>query len=222
MSLQKIAESNSALLVGCDEVGYGCLAGPLVVCGVLAEKDWRIDGLADSKKLSEKKRLLMRDKLNKLIEKEEIWFHMAERSNTLIDKVGVAVALKDAYIECMINLDEYKEYLIITDGILKFDNLGVDEYNIMSMVKADAQVPCVMAASILAKTYRDEKMKKLHEQYPQYAWDSNVGYGSKDHLEAISKYGPCPMHRFSYAPMKNMKIEDPRQLSLDLGNGKSI
>src|SRR5574338_470323 len=136
-TLKDIEQDPSLLVVGCDEVGYGCLAGSLVVCGVLAEKNWRIDGLADSKKLSEKKRLLMRDKLNKLIDKEEIWFHMAERSNTLIDKVGVAVALKDAYIECMINLDEYKEYLIITDGILKFDNLGVDEYNIMSMVKAD-------------------------------------------------------------------------------------
>lgn len=221
-TLKDIEQDPSLLVVGCDEVGYGCLAGPLVVCGVLAEKNWRIDGLADSKKLSEKKRLLMRDKLHKLIDKEEIWFHIAERSNTLIDKVGVAVALKGAYIECMRELDEYKEYLIITDGILKFDNLGVDDYNIVSMVKADAQVPSVMAASILAKTYRDEKMKKLHALHPQYAWKSNVGYGSKDHLEAIAKYGPCELHRFSYAPMKNMKITDPRQLSLDLKDGKSI
>jgi ribonuclease HII len=214
MSLIEIQESQAALFIGCDEVGYGCLAGPLVVCGVMAPKDWKLDGLNDSKKLSEKKRLLMRDKLNKLIEKEEIWFHLAERSNAFIDKTGVAFALKNAYIECMLELDEYKECLIITDGILKFDNLGVDDYDIVSLIKADQQIPTVMSASILAKTFRDEKMKELHKLHPNYGWDSNVGYGSRDHLEAIAKYGPCTLHRFSYAPMKNMKVEDPRQLTI--------
>lgn len=201
-------------IIGCDEVGYGCLAGPLVVVGVRAASDWNLEGLNDSKKLTPKKREVMRAKLNNLIEKGEITWHLAERSNTQIDKVGVAVALKDAYVENFHKLHQ-PESLIISDGILKFDNLGVDAYDKQSIIKADTKIPAVMAASILAKTYRDDKMKVLHHLHPQYKWDHNVGYGSKDHLEAISAHGPCPLHRFSYAPMRTMTlVSDPRQLGL--------
>lgn len=212
-TLEEINQSTKAFIVGADEVGYGCLAGPLVVVGVRAPRNWKLEGLNDSKKLSEKKRGVMREKLNKLIEDKEISWHLAERSNNHIDKYGVAVSLKDAYVEVFLKLYQ-PDSLIITDGILKFDNLGVDDYDKVSLIKADSQIPAVMAASILAKTYRDEKMKVLHSLHPHYGWDHNVGYGSKDHLEAIEKYGPCPLHRFSYAPMKNMQIADPRQLSL--------
>lgn len=203
------------VIIGCDEVGYGCLAGPLVVVGVRAPKDWSLAGLNDSKKLSAKKREAMRDQLSNLIESGTIAWHLAERSNAVIDKDGVAVALKSAYVEVFHKLYQ-DDCLIISDGILKFDNLGVDGYDKVSVIKADAKYPAVMAASILAKTYRDGKMKILHELHPQYGWDSNVGYGSKDHLAAIEKYGPCPLHRQSYAPMKNMFVrvgEDPRQMS---------
>jgi ribonuclease HII len=207
MEIDQLAEFTQDIteIVGCDEVGYGSLAGPLVVAGVRAPKGWKLDGLNDSKKLSEKKRLLMRDKLNKLIESKEISFHGAERSNVLIDKMGVALALKSAFVECFVELDDRRDCLIITDGNLKFDKLGVDAYNIVSLVKADGQIPAVMAASILAKTYRDELMRTMHLAHPQYGWDHNVGYGAADHLAALEKYGACPLHRFSYAPMKNMK-----------------
>lgn len=199
--------------VGCDEVGYGCLAGPLVVVGVRAPKDWKIDGLNDSKKLSPKKRETMSAKLEKLIISGDITWALAERSNTIIDKLGVAVALKDAYVEVFHQLYQ-PDSLIISDGILKFDNLGVDAYDKISVVKADTKIPQVMAASILAKVYRDSKMKLLHKTYPNYGWDHNVGYGAKDHLQAIEKHGPCPLHRFSYAPMRNMNLPDPRQMPL--------
>ena len=213
-TLLQIQQSIKPFFIGADEVGYGCLAGPLVVCGVRAPKGWTLAGLNDSKKLSEKKRDAMRLKLNELIEKNEIQWHLAERSNNHIDKHGVAVSLKDAYVEVFKKLHS-PDSLIISDGILKFDNLGVDDYDIASLIKADAQVPTVMAASILAKTYRDGKMKILHDLHPQYGWDHNVGYGSRDHMEAIAKHGPCPLHRFSYAPMKNMFIPiDERQLFL--------
>jgi len=190
-------------IVGCDECGYGPLAGPLVVCGVRASKDWSLAGLNDSKKLSEKRRLVMGDKLSDLISKNEITFWLAERSNVQIDKTGVAFALKDAYVEVFHKLYQ-EDSLIISDGILKFDNLGVDVYDKVSIIKADTKVPAVMAASIIAKNYRDGKMKIFHPLHPQYGWDSNVGYGSKTHLDAIAKHGPCALHRFSYAPMKNM------------------
>lgn len=203
MSLLKVQQSTKAIFIGADEVGYGCLAGPLVVCGVKAPKNWSLAGLDDSKKLSEKRREAMRLKLNELIEKKEIEWHLAERSNIHIDKNGVAVSLKEAYVEVFTKL--YGDNcLIISDGILKFDNPAVADYDMVSLIKADTQIPTVMAASILAKTYRDQKMKILHQLHPDYDWISNVGYGSKTHLEAIFKFGPSPLHRYSYAPMKNM------------------
>jgi ribonuclease HII len=195
---------NKTHIVGADECGYGSLAGVLVVCAVRAPKDWTLEGLNDSKKLSEKKRKVMRDKLNELINKNEITWYLAERSNVEIDRGGVAMALKGAYVEVFHRLYQ-DDSLIISDGILKFDNMGVDAYDKVSLIKADTKIPAVMAASILAKTFRDERMKAYHEIHPNYDWFNNVGYGSPTHLEAISKYGPCSLHRFSYAPMKNMK-----------------
>jgi len=200
-------------IIGCDEVGYGCLAGPLVVVGIRAPKDWHLEGLNDSKKLSAKKREAMADKMNDLIVDGSITWALAERSNVVIDKFGVAVALKDAYVEVFHQLYQ-SDSLIISDGILKFDELGVDGYDIQSLIKADTKIPQVMAASILAKVYRDGKMKILHELHPMYGWNKNVGYGSATHLQAIEKYGPSPLHRFSYAPMRNMKLTDPRQCLL--------
>ena len=201
------------VIVGCDEVGYGALAGPLVVVGVRAPKDWTMAGLNDSKKLSAKKREALAGQLEKLIVNQTIAWHLAERSNVQIDKNGVAVALKDAYVECFHALYE-DDCLIINDGILKFDNLGVDAYDKQSVIKADTKFATVMAASILAKVYRDGKMKILHELHPMYGWDHNVGYAAKDHLDALEKHGACALHRFSYAPMKNMVYSDPRQLTL--------
>jgi ribonuclease HII len=212
-------------IIGADEVGYGSLAGPLVVAAVRAPLDWQLDGLDDSKKLkksSEKKLYEMRDKLLKLVEDGTITWHMAERSNVQIDKWGVAKALKDAYVECFHKLYQ-DDSRIITDGILKFDGFGVDDYDKMSLIKADAQVPHCMAASILAKTYRDKLMKEVHHpKYPQYGWDGNVGYWHKDHVAAIEKLGPTPLHRWSYDPVKSMNIPNPNQLTLDFKDGKPV
>ena|ERR1700679_2671159 len=191
---------NKAQVVGADEVGYGCLAGPLVVVGIRAPKDLNLEGLNDSKKLSEKKRVAMFVKLCPLIENKTLGYHLAQRSNKFIDHMGVAYALKDAYVEVFTNLYQ-SDCLIISDGILKFDNPAVATYDMVSLIKADGQIPAVMAASIIAKTYRDEEMRKHHHTYPEYGWDTNVGYGSKDHLDSIAVFGPTPLHRMSYAPL---------------------
>lgn len=202
-TIEEVKASTKPYIIGADEVGYGSLAGPLVVGAVRAPKDWSLEGLNDSKKLSEKKRNAMRVKLEELIYKGEIELYMSEKTNVEIDKLGVAVALKAAYVECFRALYQ-EDSLIITDGILKFDNLGVDAYDKVSLIKADGLIPTVMAASILAKTYRDKLMKGLHKMYPVYEWQDNVGYAAKAHMDGINNFGPCELHRFSYAPMKNM------------------
>jgi ribonuclease HII len=189
------------IIVGCDEIGTGSLAGPLIVCGVRAPKDWILAGLNDSKKLSPKRRETMSAKLEQLIANNEISWALAQRSNAVIDQMGMAAALKDAYVEVFHQLYQ-EDALIIVDGNLKFGGLGVDSYDMQSLVKADAQIPQVMAASILGKVYRDAKMKLLHKEYPVYGWDKNAGYGVRDHVEALDYYGPCPLHRYSYAPVK--------------------
>jgi ribonuclease HII len=195
---------DKSIIIGCDEVGTGSLAGPLVVCGISAPKDWTLEGLNDSKKLSAKKREAMCHKFLPLIENGTIAWHTAERSNAIIDELGLAAALKDAYVEVFKALYQ-DDCLIIVDGNLKFDNLEVDGFDKISMVKADTKIPTVMAASILAKVTRDAQMHEWHKDHPVYDFISNVGYGSAKHLKAIAEHGPCYLHRMSYAPMRNIK-----------------
>jgi ribonuclease HII len=187
-------------IIGCDECGYGSIAGMLVVCGVQAPKNWSLEGLNDSKKLSEKRRNIMRDKLLSLVQKGEIYYHIAQRSNDQIDEHGLGVMLKDAYQECFTSL-LVDNSLIVCDGTLKFDSTPTDQ---VSLVKADTLVPSVMAASILGKTYRDSVMRELHKDYPYYDWINNVGYYGANglHIEGIKKYGYSPLHRLSY----NLKV----------------
>jgi len=182
---------NKINIIGCDECGYGSAISILVVCGVKVPKDWNLEGLNDSKKLSEKKRNIMRDKL---LQDNNISFHIAERSNKQIDEFGLGVMLKDAYKECFTKLSTH-DSLIVCDGILKFDSVPSEQ---VSIIKGDTLVPAVMAASILGKTYRDDFVRSLDKEYPQYNWKKNIGYLTKDHLSAISKYGFSPYHRLSY------------------------
>ncbi len=203
------------MILGCDESGNGSLIYSLVVVGVRAPQNWALPGLNDSKKLSAAQRDQLRPKLLKAAQDGDIAFHLAERSNIQIDKFGMYISLKDAYVEVFHKLFQ-PGVEVITDGNMSFKGLGVDEYQVKSVVKADGKYPSVMAASILAKTYRDEKIDEIHKQYPQFGWDHNRGYARADHLAAIKKFGPCEYHRFSYSPMKNMNLPNPNQLELDL------
>lgn len=185
--------ANKTYIISADEVGTGALAYSLCVCGVKVSKDWKIPGLNDSKKLSPKKREILRQQLLTLADEKVIEFYISERTNIQIDQMGLGVALKDAYVE-IFNKLYTKNSLLLCDGNLKFEGFE----NQVSLIKADTLVPSCMAASILAKTYRDEKIKKLHNLYPKYNFIKNVGYGSSEHIEAIKKYGLSPIHRKSY------------------------
>ncbi len=191
----------SKYIIGSDEVGYGCLAGPIVVGAVRAPADWNLEGLNDSKKLSEKKRNIMSMKLIELSNKGEIWFAVAERAATCIDSIGLAPAQKECYIESIKEV-WHDDVTVILDGLLKLPADQIDLTKVVSIVKADTFVPTVMAASIIAKVFRDGKMQRLHANYPQYHFNSNVGYGSPKHMAALQEHGPCVLHRHSYKPIK--------------------
>jgi len=183
-------------IIGCDEVGYGSLAGPLVIGAVRAPKDWVILGLNDSKKLTDKQRRVMDEKLRAVIAAGEISFNIAERSNWQIDQFGVSSALRWCYRNVTEELYT-PDSLIIIDGNVNFDE-ALAKMDYQTIVKADSKIPTVMAASILAKVYRDNIMIKLSEQFPVYDWASNKGYGSSKHIDAIKKIGYCEFHRQSY------------------------
>lgn len=170
-------------LCGIDEAGRGPLAGPLTIAGVILNKP--ILGLNDSKKLTEKKR----EALFNIIQKNST-YHIARFSAAQIDELGLSACLAAGLREIISVLGE-ADYLY--DGNSKF---GVN--GIRTMVKADATVPEVSAASILAKVTRDREMVELAPLYPQYGFEGHKGYGSAAHIEALRLYGHCEIHRKTF------------------------
>ena len=171
-------------LCGIDEAGRGPIAGALVMAGVVLIKN--IDGLNDSKKLTEKKR----EKLYELIKNSSKYF-IYEVNAAKIDEIGLSKAIKEG-------LEAIKNYFgedvnFLFDGNSSF---GVD--GISTLVKADAKVKAVSAASILAKVYRDRQMVEYSKIYPQYGFEKHKGYGTKAHINAIEEYGYCKIHRRSF------------------------
>jgi ribonuclease HII len=164
---------------GVDEAGRGCYAGPVFAAAVILPKDFYHPLLNDSKLLSEKSR----DILRPIIEKESMAFAVASVSNEDIDKINILQASFKAMHLAIKKLKTTPEHLLIEHTCI---------------VKGDSKYAAIAAASILAKTYRDETMQKLHKGYPEYAWDKNKGYGTATHREAIEKYGLCEYHRKSY------------------------
>lgn len=172
-----------AMICGIDEVGRGCVAGDMLVCGCILKKE--ILGLRDSKKLSEKKRNEFYEIIIKNSDFKFCWY-----SSELIDEKGLSWCLKDSILQIQ---KELKANVYIMDG-----NTNFNIQNVQAIIKADDKIPSVSAASILAKVTRDEYMQKMHELYPHYAYNSNKGYLSKAHLEAIRKFGISPIQRKSF------------------------
>ncbi|MDY4709709.1 MAG: ribonuclease HII [Eubacteriales bacterium] len=175
-------------ICGVDEVGRGPLAGPVTVCAVIMDLDKIVDGVDDSKKLSEKKR----EKLFDPIVNAAIAKSVVSLDNEYIDEVNILNATKDAMKRAIESLD-VKPDVVLVDAV----NLDIP-YKTHAIIKGDALSYSIGCASIIAKVTRDGFMKKLDEVYPGYGFASNKGYGSAQHIAAIKEKGPCPVHRRTF------------------------
>lgn len=213
--------SDYATECGTDEAGRGCLAGPVTAAAVILPKDFNIEKLNDSKQLSEKTRV----ELKPLIQKNAVTFAFTHIFNKEIDEINILNASMKAMQESILKLNTKPEFIIVDGNRPIFSKLGIKTisgYNFseeeilhlksipnQSIIKGDSKYLSIAAASVLAKTYRDEYMNKIHEEFPMYGWNKNKGYPTKDHREAIAKYGPTKYHRMSFRLL-------PEQLKLEL------
>lgn len=183
---------------GCDEAGRGCLAGPVFAAAVILPDDYHNDAINDSKKLSPQKREQLKD----TIEKDAVAWAVAQISPQDIDRLNILRASIHAMNTAVKNLSVVPQMLLI-DGNRFTSETGIPY---RCIVKGDATYLSIAAASILAKTYRDQYMLQLHEQFPCYGWDKNKGYPTKDHYEAIERHGITPYHRKSFRLERQLTI----------------
>ena len=179
---------------GCDEAGRGPLAGPVVAAAVILPQDYRNPHLNDSKQLSERQRNLLR----KEIEREAVAWAVAVVSAQEIDRLNILHASTHAMCLAVQTLKTKPEFLLI-DGNRFYNETDIPY---QCIVKGDAQYMPIAAASILAKTHRDELMDQLHEEYPYYGWNTNKGYPTAAHYRAIEQHGISPYHRHSFTLYK--------------------
>ncbi|MFZ1702852.1 MAG: ribonuclease HII [Saprospiraceae bacterium] len=175
---------------GCDEAGRGCLAGPVFGAAVILPHDFENPDLNDSKKLSKIQRLNLR----KIIEKEAIAFSVGMVSHIEIDKINILQASIRSMLLALSNIEIPFDHIIV-DGN-KF--LPYKSIPHTCVIKGDSKYLSIAAASILAKTYRDDYMEKLHKKFPLYGWNQNKGYPTVKHRMAIKEYGTTPFHRMTF------------------------
>ena len=178
------------LEAGCDEAGRGCLAGSVFAAAVILPPDFYHPLLNDSKQMTERQRDLLRE----IIEREAVAWAVAEVTAARIDEINILKASIEGMNIAAANLKVAPEFLAI-DGNRFVSHTGLP---FKCIVKGDGKYANIAAASVLAKTHRDEYMLRLHEEYPQYGWSSNKGYPTKAHRLAIREYGLTPYHRLSF------------------------
>ena len=177
-------------IAGIDEAGRGPLAGPVVVGTVILKPDSMIEGVNDSKKISENKR----EKLYDIITKEALSYGVGIVYQEEIDEINILQATKKALTESIKQL-EIKPNIIMVDALTGIDTLGIPY---KSIIKGDAKCYSIAAASIIAKVTRDRIMREWDKVYPEYGFASHKGYGTAKHIAAIKEFGPCPLHRRSF------------------------
>lgn len=181
------------LVAGVDEVGRGPLAGPVVAAAVILDPDNPVEGLADSKKLTEKKRQQLSDE----IKQKALFWAISRAEVAEIDRINILQASLLAMKRAVENLDEYPTLALI-DG----NHCPKLDCKMQAIIKGDSKEPAISAASILAKVARDSEMMQMEEQYPGYGFAQHKGYPTKLHREAIIQLGVTPIHRRSFAPVQ--------------------
>lgn len=185
---------------GTDEAGRGCLAGPVTAAAVILPENFKLELLNDSKQLSEK----IRKQLKPLIEAQAISYSVTHLDHSVVDEINVLNASIRAMQESILKLNPIPNYIIVDGNRFK----PVNDIPFSTIIKGDSKYLSIAAASVLAKTYRDEYMNTIHEEFPMYNWKKNKGYPTLEHREAIRKYGVTKYHRMSFRLL-------PEQLKLD-------
>ncbi|NLI91412.1 MAG: ribonuclease HII [Peptococcaceae bacterium] len=191
------------LVAGVDEAGRGPLAGPVIASACILPDKFDLPGLDDSKRLTEKKRQYLAQK----IKEQAVAFSLGSASSREIDLLNILKATKLAMKRALENLQIKPDYILV-DGR---DRLNIPFLH-KTVIGGDGLCACIAAASILAKVSRDELMCEIHEIYPEYCFDQHKGYGTRMHLEAIYKFGPCPIHRQSFSPIKEIILPSFNEL----------
>jgi len=189
------------LIAGLDEAGRGPLAGPVVAACVIIDRDFKIDHpdlelVTDSKKLRPKQR----EKLFAVIKDKVRAVEIGVVDNLIIDRINILQASFSAMRKALKKIQLTPDYILL-DGPFKIPGIATPQ---TAIIKGDASVFCVAAASIIAKVSRDYLMSELAKEYPAYEFEKHKGYGTKLHLDKIAQHGPCPIHRFSFAPLKDI------------------
>lgn len=201
------------LEAGTDEAGRGCLAGPVTAAAIILPEHFKNQKLNDSKQLSEK----IRFDLKPILETQAISFAVTHLEPTIIDEINILNASLKAMGDSILKLNPRPIYIIV-DGNRPLEKTFYNSKNLTgtfnnipftSIVRGDSKFMSIAAASVLAKTYRDEYMDKIHEEFPMYNWKQNKGYPTKEHREAIKKYGVTKYHRLSFKLL-------PTQLELEI------
>lgn len=190
---RELLNNNITLIAGVDEVGRGPLVGPVVTAAVILPVNYKLDGLTDSKKLSEKKR----EKFYDIIMHDAVSVGIGMKDNDVIDKVNIYEATKLAMVEAISNLNIKPEHVLIDAMPLEIDIPHT------SIIKGDAKSLSIAAASVIAKVTRDRIMLDLDKKFPMYNYKKNKGYPTKEHVDAINKYGINNLYRKTYGPVKD-------------------
>jgi ribonuclease HII len=202
LALEKIADHPAEHILGIDEVGMGCWAGPVVVAGVVLPKGWSHPKVKDSKKLSPKQRV----KAKAIIRHAALTHVVLEASNKMVDEYGIKT-VRDWLTEgcALYCLKRYPDALIVQDGDIPVVIDGKPQ-NMVWLAQADVHVPAVSAASVVAKVHRDSFMVEQHKVYPNYGFNTNMGYGTPTHKKGLETHGVTEIHRRSYKPIKRFLV----------------
>ena len=200
---KELYKKGITLICGTDEVGRGPLCGPVVAAACILPVNYKVEGLTDSKRLTEKKREKLYDIL---INDPNVHYAVGIVDEKRIDEINIREATKEAMYDSINGLDIKPEYVLI-------DAMELEELDIpnKAIIKGDFKSKSISAASIIAKVTRDRMMIELDKKYPEYGYAKHKGYPTKDHIAAVKKYGVLPFYRFTFAPISDLIKEDNKK-----------